>query len=95
MAARRSKKHSEAEDREDVENMLAKLARRERDVVRLALLEGRSYEEVSTELNIPVNSIGAILSRAKKRLRAGKPEAKGDKHPKGSNGAGPAEQTKK
>ena len=78
---------SESDDREEVEQMLAKLARRERDVVRLALLEGRSYEEVSTELNIPVNSIGAILSRAKKRFRAGKPD-KGEKPLKGSNSAG-------
>ena len=37
----------------------------------LCYLEGRSYEEISTELNIPVNSIGPILSRARKRLRRG------------------------
>jgi RNA polymerase sigma-70 factor (ECF subfamily) len=37
--------------------------------VRLFYLEGRSYEEISTELNIPVNSIGAILARARKKLR--------------------------
>ena len=30
---------------------------------------GGSYEEISTELNIPVNSIGPILSRARNRLR--------------------------
>ena len=33
------------------------------------VLEGRSYEETSNELGIPVNSIGAILSRARKKLR--------------------------
>ena len=32
--------------------------------------EGRTYEEISTELNIPINSIGAILSRARKKLRS-------------------------
>ncbi|HEY1860911.1 MAG TPA: sigma factor-like helix-turn-helix DNA-binding protein [Gemmataceae bacterium] len=34
-------------------------------------MEGRSYEEISTALNIPVNSIGPILSRARKKLRRG------------------------
>ena len=38
-------------------------------MVRLFYIEGRTYEEISTELNIPVNSIGAILSRARKKLR--------------------------
>ena len=37
--------------------------------MRLRYLEGRSYEEISTELHLPVNNIGPILSRAKKRLR--------------------------
>ena len=40
-----------------------------RDVVRLFYLEGRSYEEISTQLGIPVNSIGPILARAKKAMR--------------------------
>src|SRR5262249_20323004 len=64
------------ENLEEVQKLLGKLPARERRVVRLAYLEGRSYEEISTELNIPVNSIGPILSRAKKRLRQ---EAKGAK----------------
>jgi RNA polymerase sigma-70 factor (ECF subfamily) len=54
---------------EEVGKLLKKLPSRERAVVRLFYLEGRSYEEISTELNIPVNSIGAILSRARKKLR--------------------------
>jgi RNA polymerase sigma-70 factor (ECF subfamily) len=57
------------ENLEEVEKLLAKLPSREREVVRLHYLEGRSYEEISTELKIPVNSIGAILSRARKKLR--------------------------
>jgi RNA polymerase sigma-70 factor (ECF subfamily) len=32
-------------------------------------LEGRSYEEISGQLGIPVNSIGPLLSRARQRLR--------------------------
>jgi RNA polymerase sigma-70 factor (ECF subfamily) len=54
---------------EEVARLLGKLPSRERKVVRLHYLEGRSYEEISTQLNIPINSIGPILSRARKRLR--------------------------
>ncbi len=54
---------------EEVEKVLAKLSGKEREVVRLHYLEGRSYEEISTQLKIPVNSIGPVLSRARKKLR--------------------------
>src|SRR5262249_39211392 len=54
---------------EEVEKLLGKLPGRDREVVRLHYIEGRTYEEIATELNIPVNSIGPILSRARKKLR--------------------------
>ena len=54
---------------EEVSKLLKKLPTRERTVVRLFYLDGKSYEEISTQLNIPVNSVGAILSRARKKLR--------------------------
>jgi RNA polymerase sigma-70 factor (ECF subfamily) len=57
------------ESLEEVEKLLSKLPGREREVVRLYYIEGRAYEEISTELGIPVNSIGPILSRARKKLR--------------------------
>lgn len=57
------------ENLEEVERLLSKLPGKEREVVRLHYLEGRSYEEISTALNIPVNSIGPILTRARKKLR--------------------------
>jgi RNA polymerase sigma-70 factor (ECF subfamily) len=57
---------------EEVERLLSKLPGREREVVRLHYIEGRTYEEISTALNIPVNSIGPILSRARKKLRGKK-----------------------
>jgi RNA polymerase sigma-70 factor (ECF subfamily) len=57
------------EQHEEVEKLLGKLPGREREVVRLHYLEGRTYEEISTELGIPVNSIGPVLSRARKKLR--------------------------
>jgi RNA polymerase sigma-70 factor, ECF subfamily len=64
-----SRPKSGLEEIEEVGKLLKKLPSRERAVVRLHYIEGRSYEEISTELNIPVNSIGAILSRARKKLR--------------------------
>ena len=60
-----------------------KLPGSEREVVRLYYLEGRTYEEISTELNIPVNSIGPILSRARKKLRKGVKSAEGPPPPPG------------
>lgn len=54
---------------EEVERLLGRLSSRDREVVRLHYLEGRSYEEISTQLGIPVNSIGPILARARKKLR--------------------------
>jgi RNA polymerase sigma-70 factor (ECF subfamily) len=59
------------ENVEEVQQLLRKLPAKERDVVRLYYLEGLSYEEISTDLDIPVNSIGPILSRARKKLRGG------------------------
>jgi RNA polymerase sigma-70 factor (ECF subfamily) len=56
---------------EEVARLLQKLPAKERNVVRLHYLEGRSYEEISTALKIPLNSIGPILSRARKRMREG------------------------
>ena len=64
-----TKPKAAVETLEEVGKLLKKLPSRERAVVRLFYLEGRSYEEISTELNIPVNSIGAILARARKKLR--------------------------
>jgi RNA polymerase sigma-70 factor, ECF subfamily len=54
---------------EEVEALLTRLPRRTRQVVKLFFLEGRKYEEISTELGLPVNTIGPILSRAKQVLR--------------------------
>src|SRR5262245_15484902 len=57
------------ESLEEVQRLLSRLPSKEREVVRLHYLEGRSYEEISTALNVPVNSIGPILTRARKKLR--------------------------
>jgi RNA polymerase sigma-70 factor, ECF subfamily len=54
---------------EEVDKLLRKLSGREREIVRLFYLEGRTYEEISTETNVPVNTIGAVLTRAREKLR--------------------------
>jgi RNA polymerase sigma-70 factor (ECF subfamily) len=59
------------ESLEEVQRLLSRLPSKERRVVAMYYLEGRSYEEISTELNIPVNTIGPVLSRARKKLRGG------------------------
>lgn len=64
VAAQRS-----VESLDEVERLLRKLSGRDREVVRLFYLEGRTYEEISTELDIPVNTLGAMLSRARAKLR--------------------------
>lgn len=57
------------EQLENIQTLLKKLPSREREVVRLFYLEGRTYEEVSIELNLPVREIGPILKGARKLLR--------------------------
>jgi RNA polymerase sigma-70 factor, ECF subfamily len=57
------------ESLEEVEKLLRRLKGKEREIVRLYYLEGRTYEEISTETDVPVNTIGAVLSRARKKLR--------------------------
>jgi RNA polymerase sigma-70 factor (ECF subfamily) len=54
---------------EEVEKLLKRLTGREREIVRLYYLEGRAYEEISSATDVPVNTIGAVLSRARKKLR--------------------------
>jgi RNA polymerase sigma-70 factor (ECF subfamily) len=54
---------------EQVHELLSRLPRGVREVVRMYYLEGRTYEEISAQLGIPVNSIGPLLSRARQRLR--------------------------
>jgi len=54
---------------DDVDALLRKLSGKPREIVRLFYLEGRTYEEISEELDVPVNSIGSVLTRARDKLR--------------------------
>ncbi len=57
------------ETREAMSNSLKRLPERDRQVVRMYYLEGLTYEEISQELDVPVNSIGSILTRARRKLK--------------------------
>ena len=56
-------------DRDEVEQLLGSLQGTEALVVRMFHLEGKSYQEISTLVGMPENSIGPILSRAREKLR--------------------------
>lgn len=75
------------ESLEDVEKLLKALPGKQREIVRLYYLEGRTYEEISTETEVPVNTIGTVLSRARAKLResaeAAAPPAKAKVPPRG------------
>jgi RNA polymerase sigma-70 factor (ECF subfamily) len=55
--------------REEVERLLRTLHGPEADVVRMYHLEGKSYQEISSRVGMPENSIGPTLSRARAKLR--------------------------
>ena len=59
----------QAADRDAVANILNQLVGKEREVVEMYHLEGRSYYEISRITGLPENSIGPTLSRARARLR--------------------------
>lgn len=60
---------SRIDDREQVEKLLLRLDSRDASVVRMFHLEGRSYDEISTETGLAANSIGPLLSRARRLMR--------------------------
>lgn len=58
-----------AANREEVERLLGQLDDTEAQVVRMYHLEGRSYQEISSRMGMPENSIGPTLSRARQKMR--------------------------
>lgn len=56
-------------DRDEVERLMRELSGSEAELVRLYHLENRSYEEISRQLGVPINSIGPMLSRARSKMR--------------------------
>lgn len=60
---------ADLDNAEEVQRLLAKLPPRDRQVVRMFYIEGKTYDEIAEDLGIPRNSIGPILTRAKQQLR--------------------------
>ena len=54
---------------EEVDRLLAGLSDREAEVIRLYHLKYLNYRQISKQLNIPENSVGPILSRARRQLK--------------------------
>ena len=61
--------HLRIDDQDQVSQMLGGLGDSEAKAVRMYHLEGKNYQEISTVVGMPVNSIGPLLSRARTRLR--------------------------
>ena len=56
-------------NQEEVGRLLDELEGTEAEVVRLYHLEGKSYQEISSEVGMPTNSVGPTLSRAREKMR--------------------------
>ena len=56
-------------DHEEVERLMQRLDGPERDVVRMYHLEGKSYQEISSKVGMPENSVGPTLTRAREKMR--------------------------
>lgn len=56
-------------DRDQVERLLAELDGADAKVVRMYHLEGKSYQEISSAVGLPENSVGPTLSRARRKMR--------------------------
>jgi RNA polymerase sigma-70 factor (ECF subfamily) len=56
-------------DRDQIERMIAELDSSEARIVRMYHLEGKSYQEISSAVGMPENSVGPTLSRARRKMR--------------------------
>ena len=56
------------DDADEVERLIGHLAGKEADVVRMYHLEGKSYQQISSAVGIPENSVGPTLSRARAKM---------------------------
>jgi RNA polymerase sigma-70 factor, ECF subfamily len=56
-------------DHEELDRLLGELRGSEAAVVRMYHLEGKSYQEISSVVGMPENTVGPMLSRARSKLR--------------------------
>ena len=68
-SSRGSTSEERINDRDEVEQLLLTLHGPEADVIRMYHLEGKTYQEISSSVGMPENSIGPTLSRARAKLR--------------------------
>ena len=54
---------------EEIEHALKNLSGNEATAVRMFHLEGKSYSEIGSQIGVPENSIGPLLSRARDKMR--------------------------
>ena len=64
-------------DRDQVERLLGELEGEEAEVVRMYHLEGKTYQEISSQVGMPENSVGPTLSRARQKMRRAGTESNG------------------
>ena len=57
------------DDQEEIQNMIRQLSPTDAQIVEQYHLQGKSYQQISSDLDIPENSIGPTLSRARNRMR--------------------------
>lgn len=69
VAGRDDEEAQRLEDAEEVQQLIRRLSPREAAIVRMFHLEGKSYSDISNQLGIPTNSVGAVLTRAVEKLR--------------------------
>lgn len=69
VAEDRTRQERQVENQEEIHNMIKQLPDADAQIVEQYHLEGKSYQQISSELDIPENSIGPTLSRARNRLR--------------------------
>lgn len=65
-----------ADDQEEIQNMIKQLPTADAQVIEQYHLQGKSYQQISSDLDIPENSIGPTLSRARVRMRGTKPRTR-------------------
>lgn len=57
------------QDSDEVQRLLQELPGRDAEIVRMFHLEGKSYQEISVATGVAENTIGPVLSRARRKLR--------------------------
>ena len=62
-------------DRDEIERLLEELNGTEAEVVRQYHLEGKTYQEISSSVGVPMNSVGPTLTRARRKMRSASSDA--------------------